>query len=144
MSSIGDRLREERERLGYSQPAFGAIGGKTKKTVMQWEGGEQFPNAAFLSSIAAQGADVQYILTGQSSAQALSPDEQELIAAFRAAPLAVKAAAIGALTAGVNTPGQAKVKQKISGAGHQVAGRDVVNHQGAEIDVQGKTTSRRK
>ena len=46
------------------------------------------------------GVDVTYLLTGQRHPLApppLNTDEQELLALFRAAPLAVKAAAIGAL-----------------------------------------------
>lgn len=76
MTTIGQRLREERERLGYSQPAFGALGGKSKQTVIQWEAGEQFPNGAFLAAAAAHGADVQYILTGRHGAPAMSADEE--------------------------------------------------------------------
>jgi len=40
------------------------------------------------------------VLTGDGFAPALNVDEQELLSLFRAAPLAVKAAAIGALQGG--------------------------------------------
>lgn len=98
--SIGERLREERNRLGLSQPAWGEIAGVTKKTQMLYEAGERMPDAAYLSAVASAGADVQYIVTGIRSTQALTADEVELIEAFRAAPLVVKAAAIGALQGG--------------------------------------------
>ena len=62
--SIGSRLKEERERLGLSQTALGAIGDFGKTTVIAWERGTAFPNALFLSDIAEMGADVQYIVTG--------------------------------------------------------------------------------
>ncbi|GAB1382600.1 hypothetical protein MASR1M50_09190 [Burkholderiales bacterium] len=45
-----------------------------------------FPNAAVLAAWAAQGADVLYILTGERSATALSPEEQTLLAYYRDAP----------------------------------------------------------
>lgn len=65
MVSIGERLREERQRLGLSQTAFGDVGGVTKKTQMLYEGGERSPDATYFSGIAGVGADVQYIVTGQ-------------------------------------------------------------------------------
>lgn len=61
---IGVRLREERERLGFSQQAFAEIGGASKRSQVEWEKGAQVPNAEFLAHIAARGADVAYIVTG--------------------------------------------------------------------------------
>lgn len=100
MSSIGDRLREERERLGFNQTAFGAIGGVQKQAQLKYEKGERFPDAAYLSTVNKVGADVQYIVTGIRSAAALSDDEQELVSDFRAATLEVKAATLAGLKAG--------------------------------------------
>lgn len=61
---IGVRLREERERLGFSQQAFAEIGGASKRSQVEWEKGAQVPNAEFLAHIATRGADVTYIVTG--------------------------------------------------------------------------------
>lgn len=63
--TIGKRLREERERLGYSQPDFAALGGKTKKTQIEWEADKATPNAAFLAEVERAGVDVLYVLTGR-------------------------------------------------------------------------------
>jgi phage repressor protein C with HTH and peptisase S24 domain len=63
--NLHSRLKNERERLGLSQTAFGALGGAGKTTVISWERGTASPNAAFLEAVAASGADVQYILTGR-------------------------------------------------------------------------------
>lgn len=76
MSSIGERLKEERERLGYSQSDFAAMGSKTKKTQIEWEKGEAYPNASFMAAIAAAGADVQYILTGQHGTPAMTAEQE--------------------------------------------------------------------
>ena len=139
--TIGERLFEERNKLGMNQPDFAALGGKTKKTLIEWEKGEAYPNAAFLAAISAHGADIQYIVTGQRSAHALSQDEQELLGYWRAAPLAVKAAAIGALQGGSAVP---NIKQIAHGSvGQQVSG-DVVNQKGVTIDVGTKAGGRRK
>jgi transcriptional regulator with XRE-family HTH domain len=62
--SIGKRLKEERERLGYDQDRFSALSGASRYSQIDWEKGKSFPNAKFLSAIAAAGADVNYILTG--------------------------------------------------------------------------------
>jgi transcriptional regulator with XRE-family HTH domain len=76
--TIGDRLKEERVRLGYSQPGFYALGGgKGKQTMIQWEKGETYPNAEFLEAIARVGADVLYIVTGVR----VAPGSSALIAA---------------------------------------------------------------
>ncbi len=70
MVSLGARLREERDARGLSQEAFGAIGGVTKKSQINYEKNERSPDAAYLTAIAAAGVDVLYILTGQRSGSA--------------------------------------------------------------------------
>jgi transcriptional regulator with XRE-family HTH domain len=62
--NICDRLKEERERLGFDQEGFAALGGASRHSQIDWEKGKSFPNAKVLAAIAAAGADVQYILTG--------------------------------------------------------------------------------
>lgn len=116
--NIGGRIREERERLGFTQPAFGAVGGVQKLAQLKYEKGERFPGADYLAAVAKVGADVQYIVTGEHCSGALSADENELIGKFRAAPLAVKAAAIAAVTAG-SAHGPGAAVEKIAGSGHR-------------------------
>lgn len=65
MGNIGERLREERERLGTNQTDFGALAGVTKKTQMNYETGKRHPDAAYLQLIAEKGVDVLYVVTGQ-------------------------------------------------------------------------------
>lgn len=139
---FGERIREERNRLGMSQPVFGELAGVTKKTQMLYEAGERFPDAVYLAAISVH-ADIQYIVTGIRSAQALTRDEVELLEAFRAAPIAVKAAAIGALQGG---SASLKSKQVVHGSVGQVAARDVVNHEGVKIEIGNteKSGGRRK
>lgn len=119
-TSTGERLKEERVRLGLSQAALGEIGGVRKQAQLNYEKGERNPDSAYLSAIAKFGADIQYIVTGIRSAENLSPDEKELINLFRQAPLAVKAAALAALNAG----NAASDSINVSGSGNRVAGRD--------------------
>lgn len=65
--SMGDRLRTERERLGYTQPGFAELTGTTKRTQFNYEKNERAPDGNYLAAIAAVGADVLYIVTGQRS-----------------------------------------------------------------------------
>jgi len=83
---IGERLREERNRLGMSQPAFAAIAGTTKQTLFSWETGKTGPDAFQIALLAEAGVDVLYVLTGQrtpSVAQSLKPDEAALLDNYR-------------------------------------------------------------
>lgn len=84
--SIGERLREERERIGLTQPALGAVGGVQKQAQLKYESGARCPSADYLIQIAKIGIDVNYVLFGTRANNALTDEEQQLLAAFRAAP----------------------------------------------------------
>jgi len=62
--SFHERLKEERERLGYTQPAFAALAGATKQAQLKWEKGETSPNAAALSAWALAGLNLLYVFMG--------------------------------------------------------------------------------
>ncbi len=105
--NLCERIKEERERLGFNQTAFAALAEASKHSQINWEKGVGTPTAAVLAVWSAFGLDVLYVVTGQRAggvkpAPTLTSDEEELLALFRAAPLAVKAAAIGALQGGAN------------------------------------------
>ena len=75
---IGNRLREERERLGLSQPALADICGVTMRSQRNYEKGDRQPDASYLAAVSAAGADVLYILAGQRAGAALpSPISRE-------------------------------------------------------------------
>lgn len=65
MSSFSARLREERNRLAFTQPDFGAVGGVGKQSQINYESGKRLPDADYLMAISATGADLLYILTGK-------------------------------------------------------------------------------
>ncbi|EBU6735970.1 helix-turn-helix transcriptional regulator [Salmonella enterica subsp. enterica serovar Ealing] len=87
---IGARLREERERVGLSQPEMGEVGGVTKLTQLNYEKGERMPDAAYLSVLhESLGIDVSYILTGQRTPTpegivTVSQEEKALLKNYRA------------------------------------------------------------
>ena len=117
---ICDRLKEEREKIGLSQAQFGALAGKTRKTIFGYEAGDRMPDAGALAAWSRIGLDPLYVVTGQRSEAVLSPELSDLIALYQKAPLAVKAAVLRALsgdaseTTGVN----------VRGSNNQIAGRD--------------------
>ena len=113
--NLGDRLREERERLGYTQPAFAEVAGAKKHAQINWEKGAAFPNAAALEAWSKVGLDVLYVVTGQRSqpvpAQALLPEgDRILLDNFHAAPAQVQAGVKTALGAFSNVAGAKRAK----------------------------------
>ncbi|WP_279614302.1 helix-turn-helix domain-containing protein [Comamonas antarctica] len=83
---MGERLREERMRLAFSQLAFSDACGVNRGTLATWEKGEQSPNAAVLAVMARAGVDLLYVVTGARSAESsstLAPAERELLQAWR-------------------------------------------------------------
>lgn len=88
---IGERLREERERLGLTQPAFAAAAGAAKRTLIEWEKGATSPSAVQLAALSTIDVDVLYVLTGQRAAgapaaPALTREEEALLDNYRHCP----------------------------------------------------------
>ena len=108
---MGERLKEERERLNFSQVQFAELVGATRKTLFNWETGVAAPNANVLAAWAAHGMDVLYVVTGQRSQpvppQALLPEgDRILLDNFHAAPPQVQTGietTLGAFAPGAGT-----------------------------------------
>ncbi|MEL4887851.1 helix-turn-helix domain-containing protein [Pectobacterium betavasculorum] len=64
--SLGARLKEERNRLGFSQSEFAELVGASYKSQLRWEKDESAPGADAVSIWAKAGLDVLYLITGQS------------------------------------------------------------------------------
>ncbi|WP_318196218.1 MULTISPECIES: helix-turn-helix transcriptional regulator [Pseudomonas] len=82
----GERLRQERTRLGLRQDDFARLGGVNRNTQGSYEKGERNPDAAYLAAVAAAGVDVRYVITGVHAIDAgtsLSEPEQRLLAQYR-------------------------------------------------------------
>mgnify|MGYP002344574184 CR=1 FL=1 len=133
-NSLGERLKAERERLGYTQPEFAELAGASKRTQIGWEQGRSVPDANALVAWAAEGLDVGFLLSGKkadvATSRHLPPDEQLLLEAYRGmtAP-ARKALLAELLTSGKKPKAEPKAAGdgegiKVSGRGHRVAGRD--------------------
>lgn len=101
MDVFGERLKAERKRLGLKSMELAQIGNVGAVAQSNYERGKRHPDSVYLAAIAAVGVDVQYVLTGQRSAEpVLTPEEKNLLDAWQNAPQAVRAAALAALQAG--------------------------------------------
>lgn len=83
---IGERLKEERERLGLNQTDFAALAGASKNTQYNYEKGERSPDSNYLAAAAAQGVDILYVVTGVRTPQAsasFTAEETELVLILR-------------------------------------------------------------
>ncbi|UTH73324.1 helix-turn-helix transcriptional regulator [Chromobacterium sp. IIBBL 290-4] len=78
--NIGDRLREERNRLGLTQQDGAKAAGVGYTTYMAYEAGRSFPNAEALNLLHAVGFDVLYVVTGVRNGSALSNEDSSLLA----------------------------------------------------------------
>ncbi|WP_312481062.1 helix-turn-helix domain-containing protein [Stutzerimonas nitrititolerans] len=145
---IGERLKEERERLGENQTDFAALAGVTRKTLFGYETAERMPPADALAAWAESGLDVAYVVLGQRSnaksishlprgglnsnpptSTGLTADELELLELFRSATLSQKMEAVAVLT-GSNKKKASRPKPAesagvtVRGSGNRTAGRD--------------------
>lgn len=71
----GERLRQERSRLGLSQKDFAALFGKKNMAVMRYEKGERVMGHDDLEALYAAGVDVYYLITGERTQPDLLSDE---------------------------------------------------------------------
>lgn len=84
--AIGERLKEERLRLGLSQTDLGAAGGVGKTTQINYEKGSGSPDAKFLAAVADLGVDVFYVVTGERKlppADSITAEEVRLLEFYR-------------------------------------------------------------
>lgn len=65
MPLFGERILEERKRLGMNQEAVADRCDVTMRSQRNYEKGERHPDAAYLERLAAIGVDVLYVLTGR-------------------------------------------------------------------------------
>jgi transcriptional regulator with XRE-family HTH domain len=83
--TLGERLREERDRLGINQNDFADIGGVKRNSQGNYENDRQRPDTAYLLAISKVGVDVMYVLFGRrdTTAGTHSTVENEVVSCFR-------------------------------------------------------------
>lgn len=83
-------MKEERSRLGFTQPQLAELLGSSKRTLVDWENEKSSPTAKQLMTMSNLGFDVSYLLTGVRSVQSLSAEEQLILDKYRSASAEVK------------------------------------------------------
>ncbi|QXI02278.1 helix-turn-helix domain-containing protein [Pseudomonas monsensis] len=84
--TIGERLKEERSRLGLSQTDLGAAGGVGKTTQINYEKGSGSPDAKYLAAAAELGVDVLYVVTGErkpTAAGSISTEAEKFLEVYQ-------------------------------------------------------------
>lgn len=65
MSDFHERIKRERERLGFTQEDFASLAGKKRTAQQSYEkAGGTKPDLSYLEAIHKAGADILYITTG--------------------------------------------------------------------------------
>jgi transcriptional regulator with XRE-family HTH domain len=93
---MGERLREERKRLGLSQTEMALIAGGSLRAQQTYEAGKRTPTAEYLAALVARGVDVTFVLTGarKDRDETIDSLEAALLCAFRALGSTAKAAIV--------------------------------------------------
>ena len=127
MQNLGERLKEERQKLRLTQEEFANKTGGTGKSQGNYERDLRSPSAEYLLSADSLGVDILYVLTGRRAGEPvndLNPSEQALLSMYRNATQAIQAAVMGILATGA-LPGGTTVTA--SAQYSQAAGRDLLN-----------------
>lgn len=64
-AELGQRLRDERGRLGMSQEAFGKLGGVKRETQYLYERGLRTPSMEYLFGVVAGGVNLEFLVFGE-------------------------------------------------------------------------------
>ena len=64
---VAARIRQERERLGMTQAAFGELAGLGRATQIFYENNDRQPDTKYFQKLRERGIDVDYLQTGQRS-----------------------------------------------------------------------------
>ncbi|HGM5448253.1 TPA: helix-turn-helix domain-containing protein [Stenotrophomonas maltophilia] len=126
--SVGNRLKEERKRLGMTQEAMGLACGVAKRTQILFEQDAHLPGGAYFVAADELGMDVVYVLVGRRDR--LSESDTDLLDAWRNASVSARAAALAAL--GGNAPATAAAPRtsfENTSIGQQISG---------DVDLRGQ------
>lgn len=122
MGTLGARLRQERQRLGFTQEDFAVTGGVKRGAQVAYEQDKRSPDGAYLQAMATLGVDVQFVVTGVRSSQALSVEEEQVLMGFRNLDLMGKARVLGVIEGAAPKESPRTVMTIKGNVGHQIHG----------------------
>ncbi len=67
MKAIGQRLKQERVRLGLTQEELANIGSVHRNVQGRYERSESIPDARYLNAFSVAGGDASFVVTGRTS-----------------------------------------------------------------------------
>lgn len=134
--SIGDRLSDERKKLGLSQDALATQLCVTRLTQRNYEAGKTFPDAKYLSMFEQLGADIFYIVTGRHQVVGLTSEEEALVAGYRSMDQALREGVLR-MVLGTGKPKELK-GTVVKGDVGQVVEGDATFQQPVNFTVGGK------
>ncbi|OOF80857.1 hypothetical protein BKG92_10130 [Rodentibacter ratti] len=83
LENIGNRLREERKKLKFSQKDFSKLAGVTVQAQFKYEHNRVLPRANYFVNISSLGIDVNYVLFGIKGELVRNEEERRLLHLFR-------------------------------------------------------------
>jgi transcriptional regulator with XRE-family HTH domain len=98
---LGNRLAQERARLGLTQAQVAELAAIARRTQVNYESGERAPDASYLDLLAQKGFDALYVLTGRREQPSAAPRVTEPGSTYKLTglnPAHVRAAAIAVLS----------------------------------------------
>jgi transcriptional regulator with XRE-family HTH domain len=125
LHNLGNRLAQERARLGLTQAQVAQLAEIARRTQVNYESGERAPDAGYFDALAQRGFDALYVLTGRrerahSTSHVAEPGSTYELAGLNAKH--VRAAAVAVLTelfarqattASTQTPDTAQIAEAI-------------------------------
>ncbi|MGN0864189.1 MAG: helix-turn-helix domain-containing protein [Stenotrophomonas koreensis] len=139
--TLGERLKEERKRLGYTQEELSGLCETNKRQQIKYEQDAQAPGAGYLALASGAGLDVAYVLAGVRTGE-LNPQESALLAAYRSASEELQNAVLALLGSRLAKPAKpkktAKVVFKDNQIGQQITTTGTVDLKGMSFTVGDK------
>lgn len=81
---FGERLKQERARLNYSQREFSELAGISQNTQRAYENGKNTVSVGYLETAESLGINAMYVLSGRlEQDNCLAPDEFRLVTSYR-------------------------------------------------------------
>lgn len=77
INGFGERLKQERERLGLSMHDFAQLGGVNRVTQARYETGVNYPSVDYLSLLGQHGIDTLFITYGRRGHQMVDISNHE-------------------------------------------------------------------
>lgn len=83
MTTFGERLKTERQRLQLTQERMAELGGVRKNTQCLYEAGRNSPDAEYLQRLEAIGLDIHFLFYGERNRKTLAISEQAILGMYQ-------------------------------------------------------------